>query len=72
MGILPPYEQLKVLQGSSGLATVISAVQCMGYIYGVLVRTIEGLLVSPIEVVAVTLSIQILIKALLHNIVSLC
>ena len=71
MGVLPSYDQLKVLQGRSGWATIISSVQSMGYIYGVVLRTIQGLPVSPIEVVALTLSIQILIKALLHNIVSL-
>jgi hypothetical protein len=70
--VLPPYDQLTVLQGSSGWATIISAVQSVGYIYGVVVRTAQGLPVSPIEVVALTLSIQILIKALLHNIASLC
>ena len=72
MDALPPYDQLKVLQGNSGLATVISAVQSTGYIYGVVVRTIQGLPVSPIEVVALMLSILILIKALLHNLVSTC
>ena len=72
MDVLPPYDQLKVLQGSSGLATTVSAVQSMGYIYGVVVRTMQGLPVSPIEVVALMLSILILIKALLHNIVSTC
>lgn len=72
MDVLPPYDQLKVLQGSSGLATTISAMQSMGYIYGVVVRTMQGLPVSPIEVVALMLSILILIKALLHNIVNTC
>ena len=72
MDVLPPYDQLRVLQGTSGLAAAISSVQSMGYIYGVVVRTIQGLPVSPIEVVALTLSIQILIKALLHNIVCTC
>ena len=72
MDVLPPYDQLKVLQGNSGFATVISAVQSMGYIYGVVVRTIQGLPVSPIEVVALMLSLLILIKALLHNVVSTC
>ena len=72
MDVLPPYDQLKALQGTSGLATVISAVQSTGYIYGVVVRTIQGLPVSPIEVVALMLSILILMKALLHNIVSTC
>ena len=72
MDALPPYDQLKVLQGNFGLATVISTVQSMGYIYGVVVRTIQGLPVSPIEVVALMLSILILIKALLHNLVSTC
>ena len=62
----------KVLQGNYGFATVISDVQSMGYIYGVVVRTIQGLPVSPIEVVALMLSLLILIKALLHNIVSRC
>jgi len=70
--VLPPYDQLRVLQGSSGLATIISAVQSVGYICGVVVRSVQGLPVSPIEVVALTLSIQIFIKALLHNFVSLC
>jgi hypothetical protein len=70
--VLPPYDQLRVLQGKSGLLTIISAVQSVGYIYGVVVRSVQGLPVSPIEVVALTLSIQILIKALLHNIASLC
>jgi hypothetical protein len=70
--VLPPYDELRVLQGSSGSATIISAAQSGGYIYGVVVRTVQGLPVSPIEVVALTLSIQILIKALLHNIVSSC
>ena len=36
MDVLPPYDQLKVLQGNYGLATVISAVRSMGYIYMVL------------------------------------
>jgi hypothetical protein len=40
--VLPPYDQLRVLQGSSGLATFISAVQSVGYIYGVVVRTVQG------------------------------
>ena len=71
MGVLPPYDQLKVLQGRSGWASIISSVQSMGYTYGVVLRTVQGLPVSPIEVVALTLSIQVLIKALLHNIVSL-
>jgi hypothetical protein len=70
--VLPPYDQLRVLQGSSGMATIISAVQSVGYIYGVVVRTVQGLPVSPIEVVALTLSIQILIKALQHNFVRTC
>jgi hypothetical protein len=70
--VLPPYDQLTVLQGKSGLLTIISAVQSVGYIYGVVVRSVQGLPVSPIEVVALTLSIQILIKALLHNSVSVC
>ena len=72
MGILPPYNQLKVVQGNSGLVTLISAVQSMGYICGVVVRTIQGLPVSPIEVVALMLSILNLMKARLHNIVSTC
>ena len=72
MGILPPYNQLKVVQGNSGLATLISSVQSMGYICGVVVRTIQGLPVCPIEVVALMLSILNLMKALLHNIVSTC
>ena len=68
-GFLPPYDQLKVLEGSSGLATLVSAVQSMGYIYGVVVRTIQGLPVSRTEGVALMWIILIL---MLHNIVSTC
>ena len=72
MDVLPPYDQLKVLQGNSGLATVISTVQSMGYIYGVVVRTIQGLPVSPIEVVALMLSILILTNKQAQTFVDTC
>lgn len=71
-GVLPPVERLKILQGNSGLAVAVSAAQGVGYIYGILVRVVQGRHVSPIEAIGFYLSIIILIKAMFHYFASSC
>ncbi|KAG0563592.1 hypothetical protein KC19_8G043600 [Ceratodon purpureus] len=71
-GVLPPIDRLKILQGSSGLAVAVSAAQGVGYVYGVVVRVVQGRRVSPIEVVGFYLSIMILVRAMFHSFVSSC
>ncbi|KAG0607613.1 hypothetical protein M758_8G042600 [Ceratodon purpureus] len=71
-GVLPPIDRLKILQGSSGLAVAVAAAQGIGYVYGVVVRVVEGRRVSPIEVVGFYLSIVILVRAMCHYFVSSC
>lgn len=41
--VLPPYDQLKFLRGSTNLGMTIAGAQAIGYIYGVVVRCGQGL-----------------------------
>ncbi|KAG0586102.1 hypothetical protein KC19_2G064400 [Ceratodon purpureus] len=66
VGALPPIERLKIVQGHSGIAVVVAAAQGGGYIYGILVRLVQGLHVSPIEVIGFYMSIFILVRAVCH------
>lgn len=70
--ILPPVDQLKILQGYSGLAVATSALPGMGYIYGILAWVVQGLQVSPLEVIGFFLSTVILVKAVWHCYSSTC
>ncbi|KAG0561767.1 hypothetical protein KC19_9G090300 [Ceratodon purpureus] len=71
-GVLPPVERLKILQGNSGAAVAVCAAQGGGYIYGILVRVVQGLHVSPIEVIGFYVSIHILVRAVCHYFTSSC
>lgn len=68
--VLPPYDQLKFLRGSTNLGMTIAGAQAIGYIYGVVVRCGQGLRVSPIEAITCVLNIVVLMKVILHNFVS--
>ncbi|KAG0561128.1 hypothetical protein KC19_9G039700 [Ceratodon purpureus] len=70
--VLPPVEQLRILQGYSGFAVAASAVQGVGYMYGVVVRLVQGLHVSPVEAIGVILNVVVLVKAMLHIFSSSC
>ncbi len=70
--VLPKYEQLRFLQGYSGLAITVSAAQAIGYIYGVIARATEGLQVSPIERICMALSFVVMVKAGLYTVASSC
>jgi len=69
--VLPPYDELKFLRGNSNLGMAIASAQAIGYIYGIVVRCVQGLRVSPIEAIACVLNLLILIKGVLHNFSSL-
>lgn len=70
--VLPKYEQLRFLQGYSGLAIAVSATQAFGYIFGVITRATEGLPVSPLERICMALSFIVVTKAGLYTIASSC
>lgn len=68
--VLPKYEQLCFLQGCSGLAIAVSAVQATGYIFGTVTRVSQNLNVTPIERISTALSFIVLVKAGLYTIAS--
>lgn len=70
--VLPKYEQLRFLQGYSGLAITVSAAQAIGYIFGVISRASQTLNVTPIERICMGLSFIVLVKAGLYTIASSC
>ncbi|XP_024387820.1 uncharacterized protein [Physcomitrium patens] len=70
--VLPKYEQLRFLQGYSGLAIAVSAAQATGYIFGVISRASQALNVTPIERICMALSFIVLVKAGLYTIASSC
>jgi hypothetical protein len=65
--VLPTYDNLKKLHGHSRLGVVLSFIQAIGYIYGVVFRSAEGLHVSPVEVICVVLNLLLLMKGALHH-----
>lgn len=70
--VLPRYAQLKFLQGYSGLAIAVSAAQATGYIFAVIARVSQGLNITPIERICLSLSFIVLVKAGLYTIASSC
>ncbi|KAG0589190.1 hypothetical protein KC19_1G002500 [Ceratodon purpureus] len=65
--VLPTYDDLKKLHGHSRLGVVLSFIQAIGYIYGVVFRSAEGLHVSPVEVICLVLNLLLLMKVGLHH-----
>ena len=65
--VLPAYDELKKLHGHSRLGVVLSFIQATGYIYGVVFRLVEGLHVTPVEVICVVLNLLLLMKVTLHH-----
>lgn len=70
--VLPKYEQLRFLQGYSGLAIAVSAAQATGYIFGVISRASQSFKVTPVERICMSLSFIVLVKAGLYTIASSC
>jgi len=70
--VLPPVEQLKILQGQSGFAIVATMVQAIGYMYGVIVRLVQDRHVTPIEAIAFVLNLVVLMKGMWHFYSSTC
>jgi len=70
--VLPTVEQLKILRGQLGFAIVATMVQVVGYMYGVIIRMVQDLHVSPIEVIVFVLNIVVLVKGMWHFTSSSC
>jgi len=70
--VLPPIEQLKILQGQSGFAMVAIVMQAIGYMYGIIVRLVQGIHISPIEAIAFILNLVVLMKGMWHFYSSTC
>jgi len=65
--ILPDYKQLRFLDGSSGIATLIICVQAIGYVTSIVYRAIDHLPVSPIEAIGFSFSMLVIVHSLLHS-----
>jgi hypothetical protein len=71
-GILPNYKQLRFLDGRSGIATVIIAIQAIGYVTSIVYRAIHHLPVSPIEAIGFAYSLLVIFHSLVHNVAVIC
>jgi hypothetical protein len=70
--ILPNYKQLRFLDGRSGIATLILAVQATGYVTSVVYRAIHHLPVSPIEAIGFALSLLVIVHSVVHSVGVIC
>jgi hypothetical protein len=70
--ILPNYKQLRFLDGRSGIATLIIAVQAIGYVTSIVYRAIHHLPVSPIEAIGFAFSILVIVHSLFHSVGVIC
>jgi hypothetical protein len=70
--ILPNYKQLRFLDGRGGIATLILAVQAIGYVTSIVDRAIHHLPVSPIEAIGFALSLLVIVHSLLHSVGIVC
>jgi hypothetical protein len=70
--ILPNYKQLRFLDGRSGIATLILAVQAIGYVTSVFYRAIHDFPVSPIEAIGFALSLLVIVHSLVHSVGVIC
>jgi hypothetical protein len=71
-GILPNYKQLQFLDGRSGIATLILAIQAIGYVTSIVYRANHHLPVSPVEAIGFTLSILVIVYSLVHRMGTFC
>ncbi len=65
--ILPNYKQLRFLDGKSGIATLIIAVQAIGYVTSIIFRAIHHLPVSPIEAIGFAFSMFVIVHFVVHS-----
>jgi hypothetical protein len=65
--ILPDYEQLRFLDGRSGIATLIICVQAIGYVTSIVYKAIHHLPVSPIEAIGFSFSMFVIVHSLVHS-----
>jgi hypothetical protein len=70
--ILPNYKQLRFLDGRSGIATCIIAVQAIGYVASTAYRATHNFPVSPIEAIGFPCSILVIVQSLVHSLGVIC
>ncbi len=70
--ILPNYQQLRFLDGRSGIATFIMGVQAGGYAISTAYRATHNLPVSPIEAIGFPFSILVIVHSLVHSLGVIC
>jgi hypothetical protein len=70
--ILPNYKQLRFLDGRSGIATLIIAVQAMGYVTSIVYRAIHHFPVSPIEAIGFAFSLVVIVHSVVHSVGVIC
>ncbi|CAM6008762.1 unnamed protein product [Sphagnum balticum] len=70
--ILPYYKQLRFVDGRSGIATLIIAVQAIGYVTSIVYRAIHHLAVSPIEAIGFAFSLVVIVHSLVHSVGVIC
>jgi hypothetical protein len=70
--ILPNYKQLRFVDGRSGIATLILAVQALGYVTSIVYRAIHNLPVSPIEAIGFALSLLVILHSVVHSVGVIC
>jgi hypothetical protein len=67
-GILPNYKQLRFLDGRSGIATLILAIQAIGYVTSIVYRATHHLPVSPIEAIGFAFSMLVIVHSVVHRV----
>jgi hypothetical protein len=70
--ILPNYKQLRFVDGRSGIATLILAVQAIGYVTSIVYRAIHHLPVSPIEAIGFAFSMLVIVHSVVHSVGVMC
>jgi hypothetical protein len=70
--ILPHYKQLRFVGGRSGIATLILAVQSIGYVTSIVYRAIHDLPVSPIEAIGFAYSLLVIVHSVVHSVGVIC
>jgi uncharacterized protein with PQ loop repeat len=70
--ILPNYKQLRFLDGRSGIATFIIAVQAIGYVTSTAYRATYNLPVSPIEAIGFPFSMLVIVRSLFYIMGVIC
>jgi hypothetical protein len=70
--ILPHYRKLRFVDGRSDIATLILAVQAIGYVISVVYRAIHHLPVSPIEAIGFAYSLLVIVHSVVHSVAVIC